>query len=92
MRPAKTAARNRKHDRCIDITTTASQKQLGAGGGGRGWGLGEMELRVGSNIIIHFLDIIVASHVAHVLVRYTLLAVTVICITFVKLRKCWRML
>ena len=25
---------------------------------GRGWGLGEMELRVGSNIMIHFLYIL----------------------------------
>ena len=35
---------------------------------------------------------IVASHMAHVLVYYTLLVVIIICIMFVKLRKCWRML
>ena len=29
---------------------------------------------------------------AHVLVYYTLLVVIIICIMFVKLRKCWRML
>ena len=45
-----------------------------------------MELRVGSNIMIHFLYIyIAASHMAHVLVYYTLLLVIIICIMFVKL-------
>ena len=58
---------------------------------GRVWGLGEMELWVGSNIMIHFLYIAV-SHMAHILVYYTLLVVIIICIMFVKLRKCWRML
>ena len=29
---------------------------------------------------------------AHVLVYYTLLVVIIICVMFVKLRKCWRML
>ena len=29
---------------------------------------------------------------AHVLVYYTLLVVIIMCIMFVKLRKCWRML
>ena len=49
--------------------------QLGAGV----WVLGEMELRVGSNIIINFLYILLASHMAHVLVYYyTLLAVIII--------------
>ena len=58
---------------------------------GRGWELGEMELRVGSNIMIHFLLCIAVSHMAHVLVYYTLLVVINICIMLVKLRKCWRM-
>ena len=51
-----------------------------------GWGLGEMELRVGSNdsFFLH----IAASHMAHVLVYYTLLVVIIICIMFVKLGKC----
>ena len=35
---------------------------------------------------------IAVSHMAHVLVYYTLLVVIIICIMFVKLRKCWRML
>ena len=56
----------------------------------RGWGLGEMELRVGSNIMIHFFLYIAVSHMVHVLVYYTLLVVIIICIMFVKLRKCWR--
>ena len=43
-----------------------------------------MELRVGSNIMIHFLYILL------LLVYYTLLVVIIICIMFVKLRKCWR--
>ena len=51
-----------------------------------------MELRVGSNIMIHFSLYIAASHIAHVLVYYTLFVVIIICIMFVKLRKCWRML
>ena len=34
---------------------------------------------------------IAVSHMAHVLVYYTLLVVIIICIMFVKLRKCWRM-
>ena len=57
---------------------------------GVGWGLGEMELRVGSNdsFFLH----IAASHMAHVLVYYTLLVVIIICIMFVKLGKCRRML
>ena len=55
---------------------------------GRGWGLGEMELRVGSNILIHFSLSIAVSHMAHVLVYYTMLVVIIICIVFVKLRKC----
>ena len=50
-----------------------------------------MELSVGSNIMIHFSLYIAASHIAHVLVYYTLLVVIIICIMFVKLRKCWRM-
>ena len=36
--------------------------------------------------------IFAASHMAHILVYYTLLVVIIICIMFVKLRKCWRML
>ena len=55
---------------------------------GRGWGLGEMEIRVGSNILIHFSLSIAVSHMAHVLVYYTLLVVIIIYIMFVKLRKC----
>ena len=35
---------------------------------------------------------VVASHMAHVFVYYRLLVVIIICIMFVKLRKCWRML
>ena len=35
---------------------------------------------------------IAAFHMAHVLVYYTMLVVIIICIMFVKLRKCWRML
>ena len=35
---------------------------------------------------------IAVSHMAHVFVYYTLLVVIIICIMFVKLRKCWRML
>ena len=39
---------------------------------------------------------IAASHTAHVLflvcVYYTLLVVIIICVMFVKLRKCWRIL
>ena len=35
---------------------------------------------------------IAVSHMAHILVYYTLLVVIIICIMFVKLRKCWRML
>ena len=50
-----------------------------------------MELRVGSNIMIHFSLSIAVSHMVHVLVYYTLLVVIIICIMFVKLRKCWRM-
>ena len=61
---------------------------------GRGWGLGGRELRVGSND--SFSLYIAASHMAHALfcvrVYYTLLVVIIICIMFVKLRKCWRML
>ena len=34
---------------------------------------------------------ITVSDMAHVLVYYTLLVVIIICIVFVKLRKCWRM-
>ena len=34
---------------------------------------------------------IATSHMSHVLVYYTLLVVIIICIMFVKLRKCWRM-
>ena len=34
---------------------------------------------------------IAVSHMAHVLVYYTLLVVIIICIMFVKLRKSWRM-
>ena len=45
-----------------------------------------MELRVGSND--SFSLYIAASHMAHVLVYYTLLVV--ICIMFVKLGKCWK--
>ena len=37
-----------------------------------------MELRVGSNIMIHFLLYIAVSHMAHVLVYYTLLVVIII--------------
>ena len=59
---------------------------------GRGWGLGGMELRVGSNIMIHYFIYFAASHMAHVLAYYTLLIVIIVCIMFVKLRKCWRML
>ena len=47
-----------------------------------------MELRVGSNILIHFSLSIAVSHMAHVLVYYTLLVVIIIYIMFVKLRKC----
>ena len=47
-----------------------------------------MQLRVGSNIMIHFLYILL-SHMAHVLVCYTLLVVIIICIMLVKLRTCW---
>ena len=35
---------------------------------------------------------IAVSHMTHILVYYTLLVVIIICIIFVKLRKCWRML
>ena len=35
---------------------------------------------------------IAVSHMTHVVVYYTLLVVIIICITFVKLRKCLRML
>ena len=35
---------------------------------------------------------IAVSHMAHLLVYYTPLVVIIICIMFVKLRKCWRML
>ena len=52
--------------------------------------MGGMELRVGSND--SFSLSIAVSHMAHVLVYYTLLVVIIICIMFVKLRKCWRML
>ena len=48
-----------------------------------------MELRVGSNIMIHFLDILLLLVWQNVLVYYTLLVVIIICIMFVKLRKCW---
>ena len=51
-------------------------------------GLGEMELRVGSNVLIHFSLSIAVFHMAHVLVYYTLLVVIIICIMFVKLSKC----
>ena len=46
-------------------------------------------------MILFFIFYIAASHMAHVLfvcVYYTLLVVIIICIMFVKLRKCWRML
>ena len=56
---------------------------------GRGWGLGEMELRVHSNDSFSLYTAV--SHMAHVLVYYTLSVVIIICIMFVKLRKCWRM-
>ena len=52
--------------------------------------MGGMELRVGSND--SFSLSIAVSHMAHVLVYYTLLVVIIICIMLVKLRKCWRML
>ena len=53
--------------------------------------MGWMELRVGSNIMINFLYILLLEiHMSHVLVYYTLLVVIIICIMFVKLRKCWR--
>ena len=51
-----------------------------------------MELRVGSNIMIFYFLYIAVSQMAHVLVYYALLVVIIICIMFVKLRKCWRML
>ena len=54
-----------------------------------------MELRVGSNIMFHFLYILLLLiwHMYFfVCVYYTLLVVIIICIMFVKLRKCWRML
>ena len=60
---------------------------------GRGWGL---ELRVGSNIMINFLCILLLlvrhTYFIFFCVYYTWLVVIIICITFVKLRKCWRML
>ena len=60
---------------------------------GRGWGLGGMELRVGSNKYNDSFSLYIsASYMAHILVYYTLLAVIIICIMFVKLRKCWKML
>ena len=63
---------------------------------GRGWGLGGMELRVGSNLMIHFLYIFLFliwhMYLFGVCVYYTMLVLIIICIMFVKLRKCWRML
>ena len=41
--------------------------------------------------IYSFSSYIAVSHMAHVLVYYTLLVVIIIYIMFVKLRKCWRM-
>ena len=49
-----------------------------------------MELWVGSND--SFSLYIAVSHMAYILVYYTVLVVIIICIMFVKLRKCWRML
>ena len=49
-----------------------------------------MEICVGSND--SFSSYIAVSHMAYILVYYTVLVVIIICIMFVKLRKCWRML
>ena len=49
-----------------------------------------MEIWVGSND--SFSSYIAVSHMAYILVYYTVLVVIIICIMFVKLRKCWRML
>ena len=59
---------------------------------GWGWGLGEMELRVGSHIMIHFLYILLFLiwHMYLYIIHWVV--VIVVCIMFVKLRKCWRML
>ena len=45
---------------------------------GQGWGLGEMELWVGSND--SFSSYIAVSHMAYILVYYTVLVVIIICI------------
>ena len=86
------------HDKCkkkkkasldsrTNESTSTEQNKLYMLYRGGGWGLGEMELRVGSNIMIHFL------YISLLLVWHMyLLVVIIICITFVKLRKCWRML
>jgi len=63
---------------------------------GRRWGLEGMELRVGSNIMINFLCVLLLlvrlMYFIFLCVYYTFLVVIIICITFVKLRTFWRML
>ena len=46
-----------------------------------------MKLRVGSNIMIHYLYILL-----FLVWHMYLFVVIIICIMFVKLRKCWKML
>ena len=59
--------------------------------GGMGW----MELNLGSNMVLFlYILLLLIWHMYFfgVCVYYTLLVVIVICIMFVKLRRCWRML
>ena len=74
---------------CECVCVCVCERELGWG-----WGLGGMELRVGSNIMIHFLYILLLLiwHMYLYINYYTLLVVIIICIMFVELRKCWRML